>query len=187
MKRIIFVLLAMGSFTFSFAQEEWSDYLTEEEKAYSAKDEDAAFETPNSKLVGKKWYLGPFKYYLFNQNGSGKFVNTMYFEENVDLDVVETIPFTWKRDGLEISIVYKPQQITRTLDVQQLKKFSPRIQHKFKKENAEDLQVRRNTRLHVDYITICKFDTDYIRWCEYNLTTSGYRVNDRFIYGKKIE
>ena len=35
MKRIIFVLLAMGSFTFSFAQEEWSDYLTEEEKAYS--------------------------------------------------------------------------------------------------------------------------------------------------------
>ena len=175
MKRIIFVLLAMGSFTFSFAQKEWSDYLTEEEKAYSAKDEDAAFETPNSKLVGKKWYLGPFQYYLFNQNGSGKFVNTMYFKENVDLDVVETVPFTWKRDGLEISIVYKSQQITRTLDVQQLKKFSLRIQHELKKENAEDLQVRRNTRFHVDYITICKFDTDYIHYCEYHLTKSGYR------------
>ena len=70
MKRIIFVLLAMGSFTYSFAQEEWSDYLTEEEKAYSAKDEDAAFETPNSKLVGKKWYWGPFQYFLFNLNSA---------------------------------------------------------------------------------------------------------------------
>ena len=143
MKRIIFVLLAMGSFTFSFAQEEWSDYLTEEEKAYSAKDEDAAFETPNSKLVGKKWYLGPFNYYLFNQNGSGKFVKDMYFL-NENLDAVETIPFTWKRDGLKISIVYKPQQITRTLDVQQLKKFSLRRQYEIKKANAEDLQELRN-------------------------------------------
>ena len=188
MKRIIFVLLAMGSFTFSFAQEEWSDYLTEEEKAYSAKDEDAAFETPNSKLVGKKWYWGPFQYFLFNQNGSGKFVNTMYFNENKDIDVVETRPFTWKRDGLEISIVYKPQQITRTLDVQQLKKFSLRIQHELKKENAEDLQARRNTRFHVSYISICKFDTDYIHYCRYHLTKSGYREDydcDVYLFTEK--
>ena len=132
MKRIIFVLLAMGSFTFSFAQVKWSYYLTEEEKAYSEKDEDAAFETPNSKLVGKKWYVSPFLYFLFNQNGSGKIVEDMYFNENEDLDVVETRPFTWKRDGLKISIVIKPQQITRTLDVQQLKKFSLRRQYEIK-------------------------------------------------------
>ena len=59
MKRIIFVLLVMCSFTFSFAQDYYlRDYLTEEEKAYSEKDEDAAFETPNSKLVGKKMVYG---------------------------------------------------------------------------------------------------------------------------------
>lgn len=190
MKRIIFVLLAMCSFTFSFAQDwEWSDYLTEEEKASSEKAEDAAFETPNSKLVGKKWYDGgPSKYILFNQNGSGKFVETMYFHENKDLDVVETLPFTWKRDGLEISIVFKSQQITRTLDVQQLKKFSLRRQYEIKKENAEDLQELRNSRFRVEYIEIDKFDTDYIRYCRYTLTTSGYRENyycHKFLYTEK--
>ena len=80
MKRFIFVLLAMCSFTFSYSQKLYAveDYLTTEEKKYTENDLDNAFAAPLSKFVGKKWYQSWYndevRYVIFNNNKTGAIV-----------------------------------------------------------------------------------------------------------------
>lgn len=162
MKRLILFLLAICSFTMIYAQK-WGDLLTEEEHNYTDKDLDYAFSIPSSRFVGKKWFNNTSNYFWFNQNGTGKFVQIQYDTDYGDtINITKTVPFTWKRDGLELYISFLQNQITYLPVASELKKFSPRVQNDIKKEYAQIQQRLRNQTYNKQHIKFKKFTNDFI-------------------------
>ena len=137
MKRFVLFLLAMCSFTFSYSQLV-KDLLTPEEKEYTEKTKDDAFLAPMSKLVGKKWYVNPWKYFIFNQNGTGAMVETIDDNDyTYPIESIKKYTFRWKRNGVDMKHlltmklwVYQPVESS-------LSKLSPREKAKVKKDYAE--------------------------------------------------
>lgn len=169
MKKILLLSFVMLFSSVAYAQIEFSDLLTNEEKRYSEKDQDAAYEAPNSKIVGKKWFVLKDKYFILNPNGTGKTVETTDYDISSDtIDVILTEPFTWKRKGTNIDINWICSQTTWKPVASQLAKLSLRKQNEFKKLLNEEQQYSRSRRFKPQFIEILKITNDYIIACQGN-------------------
>lgn len=144
MKRFVLFLLAMCSFTFSYSQLVM-DLLTPEEKEYTEKTKDDAFLAPMSKLVGKKWYLYTWRYFIFNQNGTGAQVSTIDDDDyTYPIKAIKTNTWRWKRNGVDMKHLMTPKLWVYQPVESSLSKLSPREKAKVKKDYAEWQTKDRN-------------------------------------------
>ena len=180
MKRFVLFLLAMRSFTFSYSQLV-EDLLTPEEKEYTEKTKDDAFLAPMSKLVGKKWYITTFRYYIFNQNGTGAQVEELNDKEyTYPIKAIKKITLRWKRNGVDMKHLWTPKLLVYQPVESSLSKLSPREKAKVKKDYAEWQTRDRNK----DYSNAGKWYEDEI----YKLTNDililrmGFAKDDGTLY-----
>lgn len=180
MKRLVFLLLTMCSFTLSQAQW-WADpYLTVEEKRVDDKTKDDAYLAPNSKLVGKKWFGNAYVYLIFNSNGTGERVqikedhynNTSYY-------VIFTKPITWKRNKSIMNITWLEKQLIIKPDASAMSKFSPRVQDEIKRKYAQmQIEERNKYRNSTQELEITKLTNDFL-FFSYNDTDNwGIKKSD---------
>lgn len=145
MRKVLFFMCLLCSIGMTYAQEELSSFLTDEEKNWTEKDRDNAYEAPINKIIGKKWYEDANTYWIFNQNKTGKTVGQVEnsdFGEKVRIECI--IPFTWKRDGCKLIIYMQYSKTTRKPIASELSKFSLRKQDELKKKYEERLQRLKN-------------------------------------------
>ena len=187
MKRLVFLLLTMCSFTLSQAQW-WADpYLTEEEKRVDDKTKDEAYLAPTSKLVGKKWYLRDGYYYIFNANGTGEQVEIKYDTyDGKKYYITENQPITWKRNKSVLNITFLSKQLTIKPVTSSISKFSLRVQDEIKRHWARQQNEKRNKYMNSSYE--CEIDKltnniMYLTWI--SVDNTGKREYDRRGYLSK--
>lgn len=180
MKRFVVFLLTMCSFTLAHAQEWWANpYLTEDEKRIDDKTKDDAYLAPTSKLVGKKWYQGEARYYIYNSNGTGEYVTMKYnFHNDVKYIVFFTTPIRWKRNKSIMDITWLGKLQTIKPDASTISKFSLRVQDEIKRELAKmQIEERNKSNTDNEEWEIVKLTNDFlyfsVSYTEYGKKKSG--------------
>lgn len=134
MKRLIFLILVMGTFCNVLAQNDTNWAL--QYKYWVDWDEstrDSAYIAPNS-MITQKWYevkkmnTDPDESYTFNANGTFTYVA----EYNTEIPFKTTVKGTWKRNKQFLTIVFNYGTSVITPDKEKLSKLSLRKQDEFK-------------------------------------------------------
>lgn len=158
MKQLILFLLMVLTPTYSFCQNSFWD-LTKEDRTWNEETRDKAYIAPNSKFVGKKWYVGPACYRIFNTNGTYKDI-TNYTDTLANFDYVLSESGTWKRNKQYITISKNPKLTTYTPKASSLSRFSARKKDEII-QNLKKLQAtERSWTLRPKTYEIFKINND---------------------------
>ena len=182
MKKVfLFFCIMLFSTTVSYAQEE---YLTEEEKTVTEKDLDAAYLAPNSKFIGKKWYIDEKNIWIINANGTMKFEYTFKDADYGDTIHIKMVtPGIWKRNKQYLNITELAKQITYIPDASELKKFSLRKQDQIKQDYATATKNRRQKYNDGHHnFELRKVTNDYII---FYATLNGGTSRDFYLFSQK--
>ena len=159
-KTMITLLMLLFSFN-TFGQELWK-YATPEETEFSEESRDEAYLAPNSRFIGKKWYLEVNQYFIFNSNGTfkwiGNVVNNNYGSE-VKLTVI--LPGTWKRNKSFITLSTNYKQSTINIDQSSLSKLSARKRDECKRGIKQAADENRRMPSDTTTYEIYKLNRDY--------------------------
>ena len=164
----------------SFGQELWK-YATPEETEFSEESRDEAYLAPNSRFIGKKWYLEVNQYFIFNSNGTYKWImNKVNNEYGSEVKLTVILPGTWKRNKSFITLSINFKQYTVNFDQSSMSKLSARKRDECKRgiKRTTDEIFRRQPSITTTY-EIYKLNRDYF---------SLYNTTEKFIfYSEKIK
>ncbi len=180
MKKFFLLFLVLHSFTISYAQYTYlGNYFTWEEYQATEQTEDDAYVAPSNKLVGKKWYKidnGPDDICLiFNQNGTGSQIEQFDSYKFGDQPLVFkcTVPFQWKRKGLDLTITRLWGSVTYQITQSSSAQYSLRKQDEIKQYIANLKEnVKKKGSSTVTY-KILKFTDDILRTRSWNFVTQS--------------